>query len=88
MKSKEFKGDKILSLNKIKETNTKVYKKSILKYKNREDELTCYIDMLNCTWSDCVNLSTINPVNHVLVKDEVSLKGVNVLTFNPDFNEI
>jgi len=35
MKSKEFKGDKILSLNKIKETNPKVYKKSILKYKNR-----------------------------------------------------
>jgi len=27
-------------------------------------------------------------VNHVLVKDEVSLKGVNVLKFNPNFNEV
>ena len=62
IKSKDFKGDKIYSLNKMKDINNEIYKKSLKKYKNRMDELKCHIDMLDCTWADCVNLSTVNPI--------------------------
>lgn len=62
IKSKEFVGKTIYSLNQIKNIDPKIYKKSIAKYKNRMDHITTKIDLLDCTWADVVNLSTLNPI--------------------------
>lgn len=61
LKSPEFKGKIIYSLNKMKDIDEKIYKDSLKKYKGREDHITKKIKELNCTWSDVVNLSTLNP---------------------------
>lgn len=61
IKSKEFEGDLIYPLSTLKDKNLKKYKESIKKYNDRKDQLTTKIEMLNCEWQDCINLSTLNP---------------------------
>jgi hypothetical protein len=61
LKSEDFSGKIIYPLSTLKEKDNKVYKQSIKKYKGRENQLTTKIDLLNCEWQDCINLSTLNP---------------------------
>lgn len=61
LKSEDFNGKIIYPLSSLKEKDNKIYKQSIKKYKGREDQLTTRIDILDCEWQDCINLSTLNP---------------------------
>ncbi len=75
LKSERFNGKIIYPLSTLKEKDNKVYKQSIKKYKDREDQLTTKIDILDCEWQDCINLSTLNPAKIFEVAFLLGLKN-------------
>jgi len=62
VKSPDFKGRTIYSLSGLEDAMPDLYKKEYKKYKGREAHINTKIDILDCTWKDCINFSTVNPV--------------------------
>lgn len=62
IKDSDFKGNTIYSLEMMKQIDKSIYNKSIKKYKDRKDHISKKIKLLDCTWADVINLSTLNPL--------------------------
>lgn len=75
IKTDNFSGSEIYSLNKVKETDESKYNNYIKKYKGREDHITTKIKKLDCTWADVVNLSTINPFKIFMLTNILGIKN-------------
>jgi len=56
------KGDLLLPQNVLKKKHPKLYKKAMKKYRGRENINKARIPTLNCTWSDVLFLSPIEPI--------------------------
>lgn len=88
IKSKNFKGDKILPLSALEEKYPKIYKKEISKYKGRESHPQTKIKLLDCKWKDCVNFSTIDPRKIFQMEELLGIPGyknsidVEIFKFN------
>lgn len=73
--SPDFKGKTILPLSELKQKYPDIYKKEFKKYKDRENHPDIKIDVLNCSWKDCISLSTINPALIFNFLSSIDAKG-------------
>lgn len=62
IKAPNFKGKYIYPLSELEATQPSIYKQEMKKYKGRENHPNIKIDILDCQWKDCINLSTLNPI--------------------------
>lgn len=75
IKSKDFRGKYIYSLNELQDVYPDLYKKEIKKYKGREKHPETKIEFLGAKWKDCVNLSTLNPIKIFQMEELLGIPG-------------
>lgn len=56
----KFKGKFILPLSELETEYPEIYRSEFKKYKDREQHPETKIDLLDCSWKDCVNFSTLD----------------------------
>src|SRR6267154_1206849 len=75
IKSKNFKGKYIYPLIELEKIYPDIYKKEIAKYEDRENYPNTKIKLLDCTWKDCVNLSTVDPSKIFHLEELLGIPG-------------
>ncbi len=56
-----MKGSNLLPLSRLEEQDPKLAKEYFKSYKGREKILNKKVDILDCTWKDCIFFSCLNP---------------------------
>jgi len=88
IKNKSFRGKYIYPLSELKEIYPDIYKKEIKKYETRKQHPKIKIDIINTTWEDCVNFSTLNPIKIFQLEELLgtpgykNIKDIDVFRFN------
>src|ERR1700748_299200 len=75
IKNRNFKGKHIYPLIELKDKYPEIYKKELSKYKNRKDHPEIKIKLLNCAWKDCINFSTLNPIQIFQLQEMLGIPG-------------
>lgn len=88
IKNSNFKGKYIYPLAELQDINPKLYKKEVAKYKRRENHPETKINLLDCQWKDCINLSTINPEKILQMQELLGLHTDSIEIFKIKISEL
>lgn len=75
IKNPSFKGKYIYPLSELQTIYPDLYKKEMKKYKGRENHPNIKINILDTSWKDCVNFSTLSPIKIFQLEQLLGVPG-------------